>query len=86
MIRGTRQVARLLPSASGPSRADTEKAFRTAVVLLAGANGHGVAASGRGVRQWLRRRRAQQLVVAPRYPRHRVRRHHDGVHVLRQRR
>lgn len=36
---------------SGPSRANTEKAFRTAMILLAGANGHGVAGGGRGVRQ-----------------------------------
>jgi len=56
------------------------------VVLLAGADGHGVAAGGHGVRQRRRRRRPQQLVVTPWYPRHRVRRHHDGVHVLRQRR
>lgn len=77
--------------ASDLSRADTEKAFRTAIVLLPGADGHGVTAGGRSIRQrgWQRRRqrcrrcRPQQFVLSPRYPYSRRRQHH--VHVLRQR-
>lgn len=51
---------------------------------MAGADGHSVAAGGRDVRQRRRRRRSEQLVMAPRYSRHGMRRHHNGVHVLRQ--